>query len=90
MHLQFYCCGIKNYEDWYMIQAWPDEKWVPDSCCIPAAEFSQLAGEHCGRTRNTELWFTRGCFDQIHMWFVQRLHIVGIVGLIVAFVQVNK
>lgn len=71
-----------------MIQAWPDEKWVPDSCCLPAAQFSELAGKHCGQTKNPDFWFSRGCSEQIHMWFVQRLHIVGVVGLVVAFVQV--
>lgn len=63
-----------------MINAWPDEKWVPDSCCI--------GGDTCGKLKEPALWFTIGCFDQIHMLFVQRLHIVGIVGLIVAFIQV--
>ena len=33
----FNCCGVDNYEDWYHISAWPDNKWVPDSCCAEAA-----------------------------------------------------
>lgn len=88
-HLQseFHCCGVKNYEDWYMIDAWPDKKWVPDSCCLPAVEFSHLAIDHCGQSGNSELWFGRGCSDQVHMWFVQRLHFIGIACLVVAFIQ---
>lgn len=71
-----------------MIDAWPNEKWVPDSCCLPIVEFSYLATDHCGQTGNSELWFNRGCSDQVHMWFVDRLHVVGILGLVVAFIQV--
>lgn len=44
----------------------------------------------CGKTGNPDLWFQGGCSSQVHMWFVQRLHIVGVVGLGVAFIQVNK
>ena len=32
---RFDCCGVNNYTDWYKISAWPEEEWVPDSCCIP-------------------------------------------------------
>lgn len=27
------CCGVNSYEDWYFIENWPREKWVPKSCC---------------------------------------------------------
>ncbi|XP_017775922.1 PREDICTED: tetraspanin-9 [Nicrophorus vespilloides] len=88
-HLQseFHCCGIRDYVDWYLIDAWPDQKWVPDSCCLPGAEHSVFAGDHCGQSGNQDLWYAKGCSDQIHMWFMQRLHIIGIVGLVVAFIQ---
>lgn len=43
--------------------------------------------EHCGKHFTAEL-FSRGCADQIHMWFIERLYIIGIIGLIVAFIQV--
>ncbi|XP_025835238.1 tetraspanin-9-like, partial [Agrilus planipennis] len=39
MLITFHCCGVQNYEDWYMIDAWPTKKWVPDSCCVPAVKF---------------------------------------------------
>lgn len=85
---KFHCCGVRDYVDWYLIDAWPNQKWVPDSCCLPGAEYSAVAGKHCGEAGNPDLWYAKGCSDQIHMWFVQRLHIIGIVGLIVAFIQV--
>lgn len=36
-HLQteLHCCGIQSYEDWYDINAWSGERWVPKSCCKP-------------------------------------------------------
>lgn len=71
-----------------MIDAWKDQRWVPDSCCLPAAYLNQSSDKPCGHTENREDWYPKGCSDQVHMWFVQRLHIVGVVGLIVAFVQV--
>lgn len=27
------CCGVNSYEDWYFIENWPRDKWVPKSCC---------------------------------------------------------
>lgn len=28
-----HCCGVRTYEDWYDIDAWSGERWVPTSCC---------------------------------------------------------
>ena len=33
--MQFGCCGVNKYEDWYDIDAWPEKKVVPESCCLP-------------------------------------------------------
>lgn len=66
-----------------MIDAWPDKTWVPDSCCLPA-DFVQ----DCGKSGDSQIFYSTGCSEQIHTWFMQRLHIVGVVGLIVAFIQV--
>lgn len=35
------------------------------------------------------MWYSKGCSEQVQMFFVQRLHVVGVIGLIVAFIQVN-
>jgi hypothetical protein len=43
----------------------------------------------CGHEGNQDMWYPSGCVDQVQMWFVERLHIVGIVGLVVAFIQVK-
>ncbi|RZF45361.1 hypothetical protein LSTR_LSTR002804 [Laodelphax striatellus] len=83
IHNQFHCCGVTGYEDWFDIKAWPEKKIVPDSCCIP--EYQNLT--YCGQANNPDFWYSKGCAEQVQMWFVERLHIVGIVGLVVCFIQ---
>lgn len=81
---QFHCCGVRDYTDWFRIDAWPTEDRVPDSCCVQRERY-------CGRLdsegRNKELWYKEGCATAIQMWLVTRLHVVGTVGLVVAFLQ---
>lgn len=33
LQMEVQCCGVNSYEDWYHIDQWPREKWVPKSCC---------------------------------------------------------
>lgn len=83
-NIQFHCCGVRDYTDWYRIKAWPQEDWVPDSCCIKRERY-------CGRLdtegKTKESWYKEGCASAIQMWLVTRLHIVGTVGLVVGFLQ---
>lgn len=74
------CCGVESCADWYRIDAWPTESWVPESCCITPVK-------GCGQTYTTSWWHRRGCVEQVQLWFAERLHIIGIIGLIVAFIQ---
>nr|CAD7194186.1 unnamed protein product [Timema douglasi] len=83
IHEEFHCCGVSGYEDWYDISAWKGQRFVPDSCCD--IKFNNITD--CGRSHNPDMWYTKGCAEQVQMWFVERLHIVGIVGLVVAFIQ---
>ncbi|XP_063987313.1 tetraspanin-9 [Diachasmimorpha longicaudata] len=81
---RFHCCGVRDYTDWFQISAWPNDDRVPDSCCITRERY-------CGRPdpdgHKKELWYKDGCASAIQMGFVTRLHIVGTVGLVVAFLQ---
>lgn len=77
----FKCCGVVNYMDWHMIDAWPDKRWVPDTCCLPADY-----GVDCGQRVGDSIYKT-GCYEVIYKWFRERLLVVGLVGLTVAFVQ---
>ncbi|XP_044749167.1 tetraspanin-9-like [Coccinella septempunctata] len=81
IQLQFRCCGVESYEDWYLIGAWPTERWVPDSCCLPA-----VREKGCGRT-DADNWYEGGCYQPIYAWFLNRLTTLGAVGMIVAFLQ---
>lgn len=84
MLFQFHCCGVRDYTDWFQIEAWPEEDRVPDSCCMQRERY-------CGRLdpegRNKEFWYKEGCASAIQMWLVTRLHVVGTVGLVVGFLQ---
>lgn len=73
---------MDSYTNWFRIDAWPEDNYVPDSCCVDLKT-------GCGQSHNPNLWYERGCSDQVHMWFVERLHIIGVIGLAVAFIQVK-
>lgn len=84
-HLQtnFECCGVISYHDWYNVAAWPDKEWVPRSCCIN--RFRNITS--CGRKGEVYKWHQSGCYQQMHIWLMERLYIVGIVSVVFAFVQ---
>lgn len=42
--LQFRCCGVSNYTDWFEVY---NATRVPDSCCL---EFSESCGLHAPGT----------------------------------------
>ncbi|XP_066992071.2 tetraspanin-9 [Anabrus simplex] len=85
IHTEFHCCGVTDYTDWYNIEAWPNKHYVPDSCCLPRV----MNITDCGRVEplDPDTLYGKGCAEQVQMWFVERLHIIGIIGLVVAFIQ---
>lgn len=83
IHFKFECCGVKEYTDWYKIAAWPEEEWVPQTCCL--VEFRK--DSTCGKTHNIYMWHQQGCYMKIHMWLMERLYIMGIVCMTFAFIQ---
>ena len=93
IQLNFNCCGVNNYTDWYQISAWPSENWVPNSCCIPVThnetEYEIEDEEQCGK--NPDLTVSRfrrhGCYYKIRYFVVNNLHIVGLTSIVVAFIQ---
>ncbi|XP_014280550.1 tetraspanin-9 [Halyomorpha halys] len=82
-HTKFHCCGINNYEDWYEIKAWEDRRIVPVSCCLP--QYQNMT--NCWEEGNIAYWYSKGCSEQVLMWFVSQLHIVGVIGLLISFIQ---
>lgn len=92
-----HCCGVSSYEDWYDIGSWPGERWVPESCCRPIYNqtFSLVEGSgddgpdiDCTKSNDPTRWWDKGCTNAIEMWLLHRLHVVGSVGLVIAFLQV--
>lgn len=80
---QFNCCGVKNYEDWFNITAWPNETRVPHSCCI--SSFKHMA--ECGEIEEISMWNPHGCYGQMEKWFEERLHFVAVIGFSIGFIQ---
>ena len=98
----FNCCGVDSYRDWYRISAWPENEWVPSSCCVDdplplniteaaeAVETSNNSTEAvCGRDPDKELsrFKTSGCFKKIRHWILEHLHYVGLTCIVFAFIQ---
>ncbi|KAH7953858.1 hypothetical protein HPB49_013114 [Dermacentor silvarum] len=83
IHTKFECCGVHSYRDWHRISAWPNEEWVPQSCCLE--EF--VNGTVCATSKNPRLIHEGGCYRKLHLWIMKRLYIVGIVCMSFAFVQ---
>ncbi|XP_065288138.1 tetraspanin-4 isoform X1 [Dermacentor albipictus] len=83
IHTKFECCGVHSYRDWHRISAWPNEEWVPQSCCLE--EF--VNGTACATSKNPRLIHEGGCYRKLHLWIMKRLYIVGIVCMSFAFVQ---
>jgi len=84
---QFRCCGVDNYKDWFRHKHWPYNDFVPDSCCDPASFSSVDSMYNCGKQARPDLWFTQGCHQAFNDWILEHMHIVGVVGLLLAFVQ---
>ncbi|XP_015912457.1 tetraspanin-4 [Parasteatoda tepidariorum] len=80
---QFRCCGVRNYRDWHQISAWPDKEWVPSSCCLP--KFSNISS--CGEMEEVSYIYSSGCYPRLHVWLMERMHIVGIISMVFAFIQ---
>jgi tetraspanin-9 len=91
-----HCCGVNSYEDWYNIESWPNQRWVPKSCCRPRYNLTSdlLEGSgsdddfyDCRKKGDPKYWWHNGCAESLRLWFIQRLHVVGIVGIVIAFLQ---
>lgn len=94
VQVELQCCGVSSYEDWYDISAWPGERWVPRSCCRPRYNSLMMEGSgddlhsvDCRKAGDPSLLWDKSCGQILQMWFVQRLHVVGTVGLVIAFLQ---
>ena len=44
----------------------------------------------CGRSGSPSHWHRAGCYEMINIWFLERLHVLGIAALVLAFIQVSS
>ncbi|XP_005093032.1 tetraspanin-4 [Aplysia californica] len=74
------CCGVDNHTDWYYVQAWPNEQRVPESCCIRPTKDCGIGG--------SDLWYDRGCIEEVEYWFTRNMYVLGVTGVTVGSVQI--
>jgi len=82
---ELHCCGVNNYTDWYKSADWPDDNYVPDSCCLRETT-------KCGTQKPTrpgeQLFYSKGCFTELKVWLKSHLYIVGVAGITLGVIQV--
>ncbi|XP_037072535.1 tetraspanin-4-like [Pollicipes pollicipes] len=79
---QFDCCGVDSYRDWLAVRSGPNRPAVPEACCRPHVDSTE-----CIQNPHPSNWRSTGCFEMIYIWFLERLHVLGLTALAVAFVQ---
>ncbi|CAG0917410.1 unnamed protein product [Notodromas monacha] len=81
---EFECCGVRSYEDWFLAASFSDVDQIPASCCRRQVLYT-------GSCRTVdplpEEIYSRGCYVRVRDWVLERLHFVGIGGLLLAFCQ---
>uniref|UniRef100_U5EZT2 Tetraspanin n=1 Tax=Corethrella appendiculata TaxID=1370023 RepID=U5EZT2_9DIPT len=91
LQVELQCCGVTSYEDWHDINSWPGERWVPKSCCRPRYPSFEGSGDDldldCRKKGDPSLYWDKGCAQVLQLWLIQQLHVVGIIGLVIAFFQ---
>lgn len=51
--------------------------------------FFCIATSPTSRKQRPELWWNQGCSKALHQLLIEKLHVVGIVAIVIAFFQVN-
>ncbi|KAE9556169.1 hypothetical protein FO519_000657 [Halicephalobus sp. NKZ332] len=83
------CCGVESYKDWFNFSGWPSNKFVPDSCCIPAEFAGDNALHNCGKHEgNSDKWFHQGCHELFTDWLLQHTRIIGIFSFLFITVEI--
>ncbi|XP_076027142.1 CD151 antigen [Genypterus blacodes] len=82
---EFKCCGSNSSSDWagsVWIQAAGNKRLVPDSCC-------KTPSDYCGvRDHPSNIYRVEGgCIMNLEDFILSQLHILGAVGIGIAFLQ---
>ncbi|CAL8261725.1 unnamed protein product [Merluccius merluccius] len=83
LQMEFQCCGSNSSLDWsgsIWILVPGNDRMVPDSCCkTPIA--------YCGRRDHPSNIYKGGCIAKLEEFILSQLHILGAVGIGIAFIQ---
>ncbi|KAG1707008.1 Tetraspanin-9 [Nymphon striatum] len=55
IQLEFKCCGVSSFKDWFNITAWPEKSYVPSSCC--SAQYRNYT--NCGMSQKFTHYYDR-------------------------------
>ncbi|KFD53554.1 hypothetical protein M514_05470 [Trichuris suis] len=88
LQIKFKCCGVEGYRDWFKSVHNPQNNWVPDSCCDPRKFHLNGSMQNCGRMGNPEIWFQGGCYQPFSNWLLEHMHLVSIMGVVLACLQI--
>lgn len=58
-------------------------------CSIKCSFFVQLCYYFVIRKQRPDFWWNQGCSKALQLLLVRKLHVVGIVAIVIAFLQVN-
>jgi CD63 antigen len=78
-----HCCGSVNYTDWKNNPGLLNTSSVPDSCCMtPSTD--------CGKGALTDpsQIYQDGCANTLINWAEKNIIIIGVVALVLAFIQI--
>jgi len=80
---KFQCCGVDGHSDWFKANAWPNNDYVPDSCCVSP---NNTVAE-CGRSGDASIWHKQGCLEMISKFILEELHILASIVITLVFLQ---
>ncbi|XP_066276218.1 tetraspanin-4-like [Branchiostoma lanceolatum] len=79
-----HCCGVNNSTDWFNRPVWPNQSWVPDSCCKP----NYRPNKDCGQSGNILQFFEDGCVSALKTDFTFNLGLIGAIGIGIGLIQI--
>lgn len=81
---QFHCCGVNGWSDWTNSSS-PTKGKIPVSCCGPIAGSMEVF--KC--ENETKTLYKTGCVEAFGDFAEEHASSIGLVGVLLAFVQVS-
>lgn len=84
--IKLHCCGSVSYKDWSRNDALSNNSSVPDSCC--KTEPIDQCGVGALNQQDPPKINQEGCANTMIAWAKKNILIIGIVALVLAFIQI--